>query len=224
MANRINFQIGYNVDRSGLNEIKSSLEAISKMTSKDLMNINRSLGITEAREQMDQIRSSVSKIGDALSRSFNTDLGTLNVAKFNEEIRNLGTDGLNKIYRDFNALGPAGQSAFRQITAQALTTNMQLKQTHSLMDNIAKTMANTIKWELSSSVMKNFTGSIEKAYGYVKNLDRSLNDIRIVTGNSAEQMADFAVQANKVAQSLGTGTTDFTDAALIYYQQGRHDT
>jgi hypothetical protein len=28
--------------------------------------------------------------------------------------------------------------------------------------------------------------------GYAKDLDRSLNDIRIVTGSSAEQMAVFA--------------------------------
>jgi TP901 family phage tail tape measure protein len=36
-------------------------------------------------------------------------------------------------------------------------------------------------------------------------------------------MERFASSANKAAQNLGTGTTDYTDAALIYYQQGLDD-
>lgn len=47
--------------------------------------------------------------------------------------------------------------------------------------------------------------------------------MRIVTGQNSTQMAKFAVQANKAAQALSTTTTDYTDAALIYYQQGLSD-
>ena len=65
--------------------------------------------------------------------------------------------------------------------------------------------------------------SVQQAWGYVKNLDTSLNDIRIVTNKSAEQMANFAVQANQAAQTLGRTTTDYTKAALIYAQQGLSD-
>ena len=36
-------------------------------------------------------------------------------------------------------------------------------------------------------------------------------------------MADFAREANKAAKTLGTTTTRYTDAALIYYQQGLSD-
>ena len=36
-------------------------------------------------------------------------------------------------------------------------------------------------------------------------------------------MERFARTANKAAQNLGTGTKDYTDAALIYYQQGLGD-
>jgi TP901 family phage tail tape measure protein len=51
----------------------------------------------------------------------------------------------------------------------------------------------------------------------------SLNDIRIVTGKSADEMANFAVQANNAAKELGKTTTDYTNAALIYAQQGLND-
>jgi hypothetical protein len=33
-------------------------------------------------------------------------------------------------------------------------------------------------------------------------------------------MADFAKEANKAAKALSTSTTNYTNAALIYYQQG----
>ena len=81
-------------------------------------------------------------------------------------------------------------------------------------------MSNTIKWGISSSAWNTFTGSFQKAYGYVKNLDTSLNNIRIVSEKSADEMAKFAAQANKAAKSLGATTLDYTNAALIYYQQG----
>jgi hypothetical protein len=47
-----------------------------------------------------------------------------------------------------------------------------------------------------------------------------LNNIRIVTGYSVEDMADFAEEANKAAKALRTTTTEYTNASLIYYQQG----
>lgn len=71
--------------------------------------------------------------------------------------------------------------------------------------------------------MNNFTNSVSKAYNYIVKLDTSLNDIRIVTNKSAEEMETFAEQANKVAQGLGASTRDYTEASLIYYQQGLTD-
>jgi hypothetical protein len=35
-------------------------------------------------------------------------------------------------------------------------------------------------------------GAINSAYGYAQDLNKSLTDIRIVTGNSADEMARFA--------------------------------
>ena len=66
-------------------------------------------------------------------------------------------------------------------------------------------------------------GAIQGAYGYAQDLNRSLTDIAIVTGNSVDNMAEFAEQANKSAQALSTSTLAYTDAALIYYQQGLDD-
>jgi len=53
---------------------------------------------------------------------------------------------------------------------------------------MATSMANTVKWGITSSIFNNITSSIQQAYYYAKDLDTSLNSIRIVTGDSADQM------------------------------------
>ncbi len=220
MANQIKFNVGYTVDKTGLSEIQSSLQTIQKLTTSDLMNLNKGMDLNTANRQLSQIKQTATEVGNALKRSFNSDLGTLNISKFNNELKSLNID---RIYKDFSSAGVAGQSAFRNITSQILTTNMQLKQTHSLLDNMATTMSNTIKWGVASGIMNRMTGSIEEAWGYTKRLDSSLNDIMIVTGKSADEMNRFAEQANKAAKDLAAGTTGYTNAALIYYQQGLSD-
>ena len=219
MANggSIKYSIGFNVDKTGLNQLKSSLQEIKQMTANDIMRIGGHTDIQRANQELAELKSSIAAIDNALDQAFNSDLGTLNITKFNQQLQKLD---LNKIYQGFSRAGAAGQAAFRNTTTQILTTNMQLKQTHKLIDTMATTMANTIKWGVASSVMNKFTGSVQQAYGYVKSLDGSLNDIRIVTEKSSDEMAKFAVEANKAAKALGKTTTDYTDAALIYYQQG----
>lgn len=212
----INYTVKYNIDKTGLNQMKASLQEILNLTHGDLIKINSKA----TQEDLKRIQASAKEVESALERAFNPNLGTLNVSKFNQELKKLD---VNRIYKDFNMAGQAGRNAFRNITSDILTTNMQLKQTHTLLDNMATTMANTIKWGVASSVMNTFTGSVQQAYGYVKNLDSSLNDIRIVTNKSADEMAKFAVQANKAAKELGASTTSYTDASLIYYQQGLTD-
>ena len=88
------------------------------------------------------------------------------------------------------------------------------------MSDLWTTMRNTVRWQLTASALQAFTGAISEAYRYAQDLNESLTNIRIVTEYSTEQMRDFAQYANESAQRLSTTTTDYTDAALIYYQQG----
>lgn len=221
MANgSIQLSVGLNVDKTAINQLKTSLQEIQRMTQNDL-NLDGLIGSQkEAVRDLEKVKATAKEVEKALDKAFNKDLGTLNVSKFNQELSKLG---LKNIYTQFNSIGSTGQAAFRNMTTEILTTNLQLKQSHKFLNEIATTMGNTIKWGMASSIMNSFSGSIQQAYGYVKALDSSLNDIRIVTGKSSEEMAEFARQANKAAQSLGQGTKDYTEASLIYYQQGLSD-
>jgi hypothetical protein len=51
-----------------------------------------------------------------------------------------------------------------------------------MMDKLWLTMKNTMRWQITSSALQAFTGALSTAYGYAQDLDKSLNNIRIVSG------------------------------------------
>ena len=217
--NTIQYNVDFSVNKNGLNQLKTELQSVKTIAQQALSGVNTN-SLNLADQELRDIINSATHLEGALNRAFNTNLGTLNVSKFNQELQKLN---LNKIQSDFAKIGATGQNAFRNMTTQVLTTNMQLKQTYSLVDSMAQTMGNTIKWGIASSIMNTFVRSVQNAYGYVKKLDTSLNNIMLVTDKSADNMKEFAKQANIAAKELGASTTAYTDAALIYYQQGLGD-
>jgi hypothetical protein len=48
------------------------------------------------------------------------------------------------------------------------------------------TLANTARWQISSSILHGFMGAVQGAYSYAQDLNESLNNIRIVTGQNTE--------------------------------------
>ena len=211
--NQIKVGIGFQVDKTGLNELKTQLHQIQVDAIGPGQSINKSL----------QEAAKTAKIVDsALEQAFNSNLGTLNISKFNQELKKSNLT-IDQARTKLMQAGQSGQNAWNLIGTKILQTNIQLKQSNKLLDEMATSMANTVKWGITSSIFNTITQSISKAYTYTKKLDGSLNDIRIVTDKSAESMEKFARQANEAAKGLGASTLDYTEASLIYYQQGLSD-
>lgn len=211
---RINIGIGYTVDKSGLEEMQSYFQRIANMASEPGANMNAGL------KQAGQTAKTLDEI---LEKTFNANLGTLNVTRFNQELQKSNLT-MKQVKSDLTAIGTTGVTAYAKLANAILSTNIQLKQSSKLLDSMFTTFKNTIRYGISSSIFNNFTNSISKAYEYTKKLDTSLNNIRIVTGKSAAEMDKFAEKANSAAKQIGASTLDMTEASLIYYQQGLSDT
>ena len=215
MANkRIDVALGFTIDKTGLNQLQSELQQIS--------NSVKSMKPDQLTQGLKQAGQTAEQLDRILEKTFNSDLGTLNVTKFNQELTKSGMT-LKSIKTDLVNYGNAGATAYNRMAQAILGTNVQLKQSNKLLDSMATTMMNTVKWGITSSIFNTITNSINKAYGYVKDLDKSLNNIRIVTEKSADEMDVFAEKANNAAKALGASTLDYTNASLIYYQQGLSD-
>lgn len=154
-----------------------------------------------------------------LRAAINPDTGNLNLEAFNSNLRASGRT-LADYQALLSSLGPSGQETFMNLARAIQQADEPLVRTNRLMSDLWTTMRNTVRWQITASALQGFTGAISEAYRYAQDLNESLTNIRIVTEYSTEQMREFAQYANESAQRLSTTTTDYTDAALIYYQQG----
>ena len=215
--------INYTVNQQSLNNFKKSLESIRNLKFSDMLKINPNLtGMKQAQQELLSIRKDAAIVEGALEKAFNPKIGSVNLSKFNQELKK-ENKSVKDIYNSFNKAGTAGKQAFTDLTTTLMTTTVPLKQTHKLLNEMATTLTNNLRWNIASGAINRLTGSVQEAYGYIKALDSSLNSIQIVTQKNADTMADFAVKANNAAKTLGTGTKDYTDAALTFYQQGLSD-
>lgn len=212
MAKRLNYTIGVNADTSkfeaSLQEAVTSLQALGTKS--------------QVVPTLQKASTAALDLAKNLQSAVNTNTGKLDLSVFNKKLEDSG-QSLRSYYNQMVQLGSAGTEAFLKVASSITQAELPLRRTNTLMNELWVTMKNTMRWQLTSSVLHGFVGSLEQAYGYSKNLNRSLNEIRIVSEKSAEDMARFAEQANKAAKALSTTTTNYTDASLIYYQQGLTD-
>ena len=212
---KLKVSVDVDVNKASLAELQKSL--------KDIQNSAKKADFQEElTDGLKQAAIEAQKVSDILTKSWNTKLNQMDLTKLNKNIKESygSVDNLKKAMMQG---GEVGAAAYNRIAQSVLTTNVQLKQSNILLDKMAITMGNTIRFGISSAVFNRITDSISEAYSYVKKLDSSLNHIRIVSNASADEMERFAVQANKAAKALGTSTLDYTNASLIYYQQGITD-
>ena len=173
-------------------------------------------------KDVSEMLSTTVKLNNALAKSSDLVTGAFDLSKFNSELKNSGLT-LNQVYRDLNAMGQEGRAVFSQLTTAISTAETPLKRSSNLINGLGTSLKNTAGWLVASSTINTVAKSIQQAFNYAQNLDKSLNNIQIVTGHSAEYMKDFAIQANKAAKELNASTLEYTNAALIYYQQGLSD-
>lgn len=213
MAGQVN--IGVNLDFTAQNlaqiqkQLSSTLDAIEQNGVK--------LGLSP--ETISQMKAEVSKLSESIVKNFNNTTGKINFDKVRIDLENAGVSAAG-LGAKLQTVGVNGQSAFNSITKSVYTFEAKIKNTESLLYKFSQTLNNTIKWNISSSIVNQFSGEIQRAVYFTKDLDKSLNDIRIVSGASKDEMADFAIEANNAAKALRTSTVEYSDAALVYFQQG----
>lgn len=157
-----------------------------------------------------------------LQEATDVNTGKLDLTKFSHSL-DRSKIKLKDYANTLSDLGPEGAEAFMSLARSISMADAPLFKVRGLLGDLFVTLKNTARWQISSSILHGFMGAVSTAYGYAQDLNESLNNIRIVTGQSSEEMAKFAKEANTAAKALSTTTTKYTDAALIYYQQGLDD-
>lgn len=215
MAKRLNVELGFTADTSQakrqIDDLVSQLQKIQMAPSKTF----DSQGLKDASKAAQELQAHIQS-------AINVDTGKLDLTKFSTSLTKSNTN-LEYFRKELNKAGSDGKSAFSALANSITQADAPMLRLNGRLGEFVTTLKNSARWQISSNILHSFESAISSAYGYAKDLDESLNSIRIVTGQSTDQMADFAKEANEAAKALSTTTTNYTDASLIYYQQGLSD-
>ena len=219
MAKQLNVNLAFTADTS---QAKAQLESLKTSLTNigNLSNLNRAGKIIE--EDLYEASRAAYQLKIALESATDVKTGKLNLTAFSRELKQ-NAISLADARVALGKLGTEGNKAFLSLATAIQSADAPLVNLGSRAKGLINTFANTARWQIASSALHAIVGEISHAYSFAQSLDKSLNDIRIVSGASADEMARFAKQANQSAQALSTTTKKYTDAALIFYQQGLND-
>lgn len=212
-GNRQQFTLQFNADtaqaKRAIQDLNNSLKKVSEASINDF-------GISR---ELEEASNAAKELRTHIAAATNASTGKLNLNEFNSSLK-MAESNLSSLLSKLANGGQMGQAAFLSFANAIAQSEAPLKRVNSTLQSVAQTLKNTIKWELSSNIVHGLESALSGAVSYAKNLNTSLTNIRIVTGQSAEDMAKFATAANKAAKELSTTTKAYADASLIYYQQG----
>ena len=219
MAKNLQVNLTFNADT---NAAKAQLQQLQQQLSNLSAQPMQSVGMKTMRSQIADATAKVLELKVALKNATNVDTGKLNFSKFSQQLKQ-NKMTINDYAKSLQALGPQGAQAFQQLTVAIRNSETPIVSLQGKAAALGKTLANTARWMMSSALLQGVTRAFTGTIDYAKELNESLNNIRIVTNKSEESMSKFAKQANEAAKALSTTTTKYTDASLIYYQQGLSD-
>ena len=189
-SNSIEFNLRTTLDASGITQLQGQLASIS--TQLDHMESKKLISPKEVYAAQGNIQ----KLGQALSSSLNPQTGLLDLNKFQKQLNGLS---LSQLEQSMSKVGATGQQAFGNMIGQIGRMDTSFKSISSFADKIFNTMGNTVRWGITASIFQTIQNSLYRAADYVQELDTSLNNIRIVTSASNEDMRNFALYANEAA-------------------------
>ena len=210
-SNTIAYQIQTKLDATGLNQLQQQLSSVTKSFA-ELNKTNELYG----QKQMNEDIANVQKVQTALSKSFNTSLNLIDLSTFQKQ---LGSLSLGELQTSMSKTAE-GTKAFNSMLGTIGQIDTGFKNISSLSDKIVNTFGNTVRWGVTASIFQTIQNSLYSSVDYVKELDTSLNNIQIVTGETSSNLTEWAKSANEAAAQLGASTTAFTDAAQLYAQNG----
>ena len=121
---KIGINVAYNIDKNGLNQLKSDLAQLK-------MNLGGEANIKNLTKELQASYKAADQLEGILNKSWNSKLGQFDLSKMNKEIQST-YGSINNLKAAFTAKGFGGEAAFNNLASQILNTNIQLKQSSKL--------------------------------------------------------------------------------------------
>ena len=218
-SNRINVNLAFNAETG---KAKKQIQELQTLLNKIAYSGTTAGSANKTAADLRQAAEAAKQLQYHLNNAFNVKTGNFDLSLLDRSLKSSKANIID-LSRELLKAGQTGQQAFLGLAQSISLADQPMLKISNRLKDLGVSLKNAVKWQLSSSIVHGFMGAIQSAYGYAQDLNESLNNIRIVTGYNIDRMAEFADQANKAAKALSTTTTEYTDASLIYFQQGLSD-
>lgn len=212
-SSTISYNIQTTLDASGIAKLQAEIRNVEtelqRMANQNLIS-DRSL--SEASGKLKQLRT-------LISSAFNSNLGMLDITKFTNGLKSANLS-LVDMQKAFSTAGRVGDAAFLSTLGRLGKLDTGIKSVSKTTEKLFNTIGNTVRWGVVASGFQTILNSAHQTVQYVRDLDTSLTNIMMVTGNTKDMMNEFAQSANDAAKALSSTTVNMTDAALVFAQQG----
>lgn len=215
MAKQLNVALDFTANTT---QAKQQIQELQQLLTK--VAYSTDLGIDPS--QMKEASAAAKELAVHLNEAYNQKTGNYDLSKLNASLAKSKTS-VTELSTSLLKAGTTGQQAFIKLAESIAGADQPMITLNARLQDFLVTLKNSVKWQISSSMIHQIIGAVQRAYGYAQDLNESLNNIRIVTGHNIDYMDKFADKANKAAKALSTSTLNYTDASLIYYQQGLSD-
>ena len=211
---RVNYELWF---KSNTQEIKKNVNELAENLKK-ISNIE--IGLKGSG--LDDARKAAQELTLELQKAVNVDTGRLDLNKLTSNLSK-GKKDVVSLSAELLKAGPIGQKSFLQIAQAISQAEVPMVKINQGLKNFMDNLGKTAKWQIAQTAIQGVQSNIQNAVREAEQLNKALNDIRIVTGLDQNAMAKFAKEANKVAKELKTTTKEYAEASLIFYQQGLSD-
>jgi len=117
------------------------------------------------------------------------------------------------------------QNASEKLTNSVAKFNSGIKNTNkdgmNAVDMFGLAAKKMVIWAIATEALYGTLKKIGEAIQYVKDLNKELTNIQIVTGASTKQVADLAVQYNALAKQTGSTTLEVAKGSVEWARQGK---
>ena len=188
--------------------VTQQIEAISK-TGKNVLTFKTALdkdGMKQFNAEMEKIRAKASSIGRI---TFSQDqFGNLNKAVVN--------------YTDLAGNATKATVKLGEQLRVTETVTQKSAQAYSFMDSeLGKAIQTTIKYATSVGLVYGALRQLQEGIQYLKDLDKEMTNVQVVTNATDNQIAELSVQYNGLAKELGTTTLEVARGSLEWRRQGK---
>ena len=226
-----------NFDTSELNNIRQRINEINILTPN---------AVNKIKELNQEYKNIVNNLKLASQTQLNTERIEQQIKKINNELTRLKVNK-DKVFEDTRVSSEV--NTLKQMETQFRNGQISARQYASQMDNLRTRVAQVsgelrnvnkdgysftsmvelaakkiMIWAISTNLVYGSLRQLQLGISYISALDNSLNEIRIVTNKTQQEVNNLALSYNELAKQMSVTTKEIASVSADLYRQGLNDT